>query len=111
MPASPSRADSVYDGTVFTGDRSFADRAVKSSPEVRRSTDGPHSALGPPDGVDESSYSIGDAERWCEFDIDPVASPGEEVRFVHICDAPDDRWSLIPGADIDAVGAVNSIDA
>jgi hypothetical protein len=45
-----------------------------------------------------------------ELDIDGVAEDGEEFRFVRICDFPDEEESDSPGADIDAVGAINSVN-
>ncbi len=45
-----------------------------------------------------------------ELDIDRVADDSDEFRFVRICDAPDPERSGTPGADIDAIGAINSVD-
>jgi hypothetical protein len=45
-----------------------------------------------------------------EVDISPVARPGEEFAFVKLCDSPGRDLSAIPGADIDAVGAIHSVN-
>jgi hypothetical protein len=44
------------------------------------------------------------------LDIGGVVEQGEEIAFVRICDGPDSA-SEVPGSDVDAVAALNSVPA